>query len=144
MGQIFKSISEQQTADIAAQIAKSAKGGDVYLLDAPMGAGKTAFARGFIRALCGVGIDVPSPTYTLVQTYELGNKTLFHYDLYRLKSHQEIFDIGWEDSVGQPNSICLIEWPGRAGGFLPRRAKHIDIRIMAGENMRQIEVRDAD
>lgn len=139
MGQIFKSISEQQTADIAAQIAKSAKGGDVYLLDAPMGAGKTAFARGFIRALCGTDTDVPSPTYTLVQTYECQAKTVFHYDLYRLKSPEEIFEIGWEDSVGAPESICLIEWPERAGDYTPRRAKQIYIRI-TGDETREIEV----
>lgn len=60
----------KQTLELAAKIAASAQAGTVFLLDAPMGAGKSAFARGFIRTLCGVNTDVPSPTYTLAQTYE--------------------------------------------------------------------------
>ncbi len=138
--EIFETRNEQETIAAAARLATSAKAGDVFLLDAPMGAGKSVFARGFIRALCGQDKDVPSPTFTLVQTYECDTAQLWHFDLYRLETPDEVLNIGWDDALSG-DAICLIEWPQKAGEYLPPHAQHISIEI-TGENARRICVDD--
>ncbi len=129
-------ISESQTKEIAAALARSAKAGDVYLLHGPLGAGKSTFARAFIRALCGEDTDVPSPTFTLVQTYENSAVTIWHFDLYRLKDPGEIFEIGFEDAL---SGITLVEWPERLGTLTPAKARHIRITPLEGTE-RRIEI----
>lgn len=137
---IFETRNEQETIAVAARLAACAKAGDVFLLDAPMGAGKSVFARGFIRALCGQDTDVPSPTFTLVQSYECNTAQLWHFDLYRLETPDEVLNIGWDDALSG-DAICLIEWPQKAGEYLPPHARHILIEI-TGENARRICVDD--
>lgn len=137
---IFETRNEQETIAVAARLAACAKAGDVFLLDAPMGAGKSVFARGFIRALCGQDTDVPSPTFTLVQSYECDTAQLWHFDLYRLETPDEVLNIGWDDALSG-DAICLIEWPQKAGEYLPPHARHILIEI-TGENARRICVDD--
>ena len=108
---------ETATAAFAARIAALAEIGDVIALKGDLGAGKTTFARAFIRA-CGGMEEVPSPTFTLVQIYDLATAAIWHFDLYRLKSPDEAWELGIEDAFG--GGISLIEWPEQLGHLLPR------------------------
>jgi tRNA threonylcarbamoyladenosine biosynthesis protein TsaE len=130
----FISDSEEQTGEIAAALAAEAARGDVYLLEGTLGAGKSVFARAFVRALCGADTDVPSPTFTLVQTYDSAKGTLWHFDLYRLNDPEEIYDIGWEEALS--GGILLVEWPQRLGSFIPHRSKRISIEAIDADSRR--------
>ena len=109
---------EQATARFAIDIAATLEPGDLVTLSGDLGAGKTTFARALIRYLAGNDtIEVPSPTFTLLQSYELPRFTLVHADLYRLSGAAELAELGFDDMpVG---TIVLLEWPDRAAGFLP-------------------------
>src|SRR6266700_1981101 len=109
---------EAATAALAARIASLARPGDVIALKGELGAGKTSFARAFIRARNGREA-VPSPTFTLVQTYELPGGAVWHFDLYRLHSPEEAWELGIEEAFHA--GIALIEWPERLGSLLPGR-----------------------
>ena len=130
---IFETASETETVALASKLASLANTHDVFLLEGPLGAGKSVFARGFIRTLCG-DIEVPSPTFTLVQTYESEKGPLWHFDLYRLEHPDEIYEIGWEDALS--SGIILLEWPQRLGMHMPPHAKRIRIETLAGESRR--------
>ena len=112
-------------------LARHLHAGDVVALAGDLGAGKSVLARAVITCLCPDEDDIPSPTFTLVQTYEppCGN-TVMHFDLYRLEMPEEAFDLGIEDAF--IDAICLIEWPQRLGPFLPRTALSIELSV-AGE-----------
>lgn len=99
--------------------------GDVVCLSGNLGAGKTTLARGAIAAWTGRDEEAPSPTYTLVQTYEGGKGELWHVDLYRLKQPDDAWELGLEDAFAE--AACLIEWPERLGGRLPRN--RLDIAL---------------
>lgn len=131
---IHKTQSELETAALAAKIAASAQNGDVFLLSGTLGAGKSVFARAFVQTLCGQDTDVPSPTFTLVQTYESGKGPLWHFDLYRLKDPDEIYEIGWEDAMA--DGIALVEWPERLGTHAPKNATRILIETLDAESRR--------
>lgn len=105
--------TEDMTAALARMLAATARPGDTILLDGPVGAGKTHFARAFIRARQGdAAEDVPSPTFTLVQTYDDPTGTeIWHADLYRLTDPSELAELGLDDAL--TDAICLIEWPDR-------------------------------
>ena len=91
------------------------------------------FARAAIRALCGdPGLDVPSPTFTLVQVYDAPIAPLWHFDLYRLKEPAEIYELGWEDCLA--GGIAIVEWPDRIEALLP--ARRIDVAIDGGAGRR--------
>jgi len=109
---------EKATGALAARLAGLARPGDVIALSGELGAGKTSFARAFIRARGG-GEGVPSPTFTLVQTYELADGAVWHFDLYRLRAAEEAWELGIEDAFR--DGISLIEWPERLGSLLPAR-----------------------
>jgi len=113
---------ENATAAIAARLAALAMPGDVIALKGELGAGKTSFARAFIRARGG-GETVPSPTFTLVQVYELSGGAVWHFDLYRLRTPEEAWELGIEDAFR--DGISLIEWPERLGALLPARRLEI-------------------
>lgn len=130
---VFTVTSEHETTALAARLAASSKAGDVFLLEGPLGAGKSVFARAFIRSLCGEETDVPSPTFTLVQTYDAPGAVLWHFDLYRLENAEEIYEIGWEDAL---SGIILLEWPQRLGDYAPRHARRITIETLGGESRR--------
>ena len=100
-----------------AKLAKSTQAGDVIFLQGELGAGKTTLTRGFLRALGYKGI-VKSPTYTLLETFQLPDILLYHFDLYRLIRPEDIKEIGLSDYLTE-DAICLIEWPEKAEGFLP-------------------------
>ena len=99
----------EDTIRLAQQVAKAARVGDVIALKGDLGAGKTAFARAFIQYLAAKEIEVPSPTFTLVQIYELPKVTIYHFDLYRLSSPDELLELGLEEAFAE--GITLIEWP---------------------------------
>ncbi len=104
------------TEALAAIIAPHLRQGDVVALTGNLGVGKTAFARALLQSM-GVNGDVPSPTFTLVQTYEIMGLSVSHYDLYRLKSMNELDELGWDDALA--DGVTLVEWPERAEGRLP-------------------------
>jgi tRNA threonylcarbamoyladenosine biosynthesis protein TsaE len=103
--------SEDDTAQFASRVATRTQGGDVITLSGPLGVGKSAFARGFIRAL-GHGSDVPSPTFAIVQPYEDLQPPVWHVDLYRIEDPVEIEQLGLDAAM---DAVLLVEWPERAG-----------------------------
>ena len=119
---------EAATAAFAARISILAATGDIIALKGDLGAGKTSFARAFIRARGGIE-EVPSPTFTLVQVYELGAAAIWHFDLYRINSPEEAWELGIEDAFVE--GISLIEWPEHLGPLLPRR--RLEIEFLFGE-----------
>jgi tRNA threonylcarbamoyladenosine biosynthesis protein TsaE len=125
---------EKATAALAARIAAPARAGDVIALEGELGAGKTSFARAFIRARGGGG-TVPSPTFTLVQVYETGDVPIWHFDLYRLRDPEEAWELGIEDAFR--DGISLIEWPERLGSLLPARRLRISLSDAGPPNARR-------
>jgi tRNA threonylcarbamoyladenosine biosynthesis protein TsaE len=119
---------EAATAAFAARISILAATGDIIALKGDLGAGKTSFARAFIRARGGIE-EVPSPTFTLVQVYELGAAAIWHFDLYRINSPEEAWELGIEDAFVE--GISLIEWPEHLGPLLPRR--RLEIEFLFGD-----------
>jgi tRNA threonylcarbamoyladenosine biosynthesis protein TsaE len=114
--------------DETATAALAARLGDVLALRGDLGTGKTAFARAFIHALGG-SEEVPSPTFTLVQSYALKAATVWHFDLYRLQSPEEAWELGIEEAFS--TGVALIEWPERLGPLLPEH--RLDITLAFGE-----------
>ena len=119
---------EEATAELAAEIASLAEDGDVIALSGELGTGKTTFARAFLREW-GVQEEIPSPTFTLVQTYELEAGTIWHFDLYRLEKPDDALELDIEDAFTE--GISLIEWPERLGAYLPW--ERLDLRFVIGE-----------
>src|SRR5688500_9953255 len=118
--------NEAQTAALAARLAARLGPGDAILLSGPVGAGKSAFARALIRArLRDPRAEVPSPTFTLVQTYGEGPDTLWHADLYRLSHPDEVAELGLLAAFEE--AICLIEWPDRLGPLAPASGLRLDL-----------------
>lgn len=134
----YISASEDDTARLAQQCAADLKPGDILCLYGDLGMGKSVFARALIRHLAGdPALEVPSPTFTLVQTYDTPRAPLWHFDLYRLKDPEEVYELGWEEALGE--AICLIEWPERLGPLLP--ATRIDIHLsLLPDGSRQLQV----
>src|SRR6201998_4230898 len=118
--------NEQATLRFAADIASALEPGDLVTLSGDLGAGKTTFARALIRHLArDPAIEVPSPSFTLIQTYDLERFTVVHADLYRVSGSSELAELGFEDLPA--GAVTLLEWPDRAAGFLP--PDRLDITI---------------
>lgn len=103
----FISHSQQDTEEVGRKLAKALPGGSVVAMYGDLGAGKTAFVRGMAKGM-GLSCRVSSPTFTIVNEY-LGERELIHFDMYRLSSADELFDIGWEDYLNR-GAVCAVEW----------------------------------
>jgi tRNA threonylcarbamoyladenosine biosynthesis protein TsaE len=125
---------EAATVALARRIAGVAKAGDVIALAGDLGVGKTAFARAFVDALTGEREEVPSPTFTLVQTYESKAGAIWHFDLYRLERPDEAYELGLEEALCE--GISLIEWPDRAAILLPEERLDLTLTFAADPNAR--------
>ena len=120
----FLSHSTQETEAIGEELAQKLRGGDVLAFTGSLGMGKTAFTRGLARGL-GCRGRVTSPTFTIVNEYE-GRTPLFHFDMYRLGSSDELFDIGWDDYLAR-GGVCAVEWSERVSAALPEDTIFVDI-----------------
>ncbi len=132
--------SPEETEALGEKLGRLLAGGEVLAYTGDLGAGKTAFTRGLARGL-GITQRVTSPTFTIVNEYEGGRLPLFHFDLYRLNSGDELFDIGWEDYL-ERNGVCAVEWSERAQDALEDPIL-IDIRRGETDNQRVITIQDA-
>ena len=132
------SHSPEETEDIGARLAETLKPGAVVAFTGDLGAGKTAFTRGLARGL-GIPDRVTSPTFTIVNEYEGGRLPLFHFDMYRLGSADELFDIGWEDYLAR-GGVCAVEWSENIAEALEPGTVRVDIRRGASDSQRVITV----
>ena len=128
----YISKSEQETTKIAGEIAHQVSAGTVIALYGTLGVGKSAFSRGFIKSLCPLVEDVPSPTFTLLQTYEAKDFEIYHFDMYRLKTPEEAYELGIEDAF--IDGVSLIEWPEKIGSLLPKNAMRISFEIQEDQS----------
>jgi tRNA threonylcarbamoyladenosine biosynthesis protein TsaE len=127
---VIELADERATARLAARVAGAARAGDTIALAGPLGSGKTTFARAFIRALGNDDEEVPSPTFTLVETYRFaGRPPVWHFDLYRLEAPDDVYELGIEEAWAE--GISLIEWPERVAALLP--AGRLDIALAPGD-----------
>lgn len=134
--------SLKQMAALGAQVGSLLQMHDVILLKGDLGTGKSTFARALIQALCGKNIEVPSPTFTLVQTYDAPAFSLWHFDLYRLKEPEEAYELGLEEAYER--GVSLIEWPERLGAFLPQEYLEIEFAYGIDETERILTFRGWD
>jgi tRNA threonylcarbamoyladenosine biosynthesis protein TsaE len=136
---IFQSQSAAQTERIAADLAEKLGGGECIALYGEMGAGKTQFVRGLVRALGGSPSAVSSPTFVLLNIYDSGRLKVFHLDAYRISGAEDFEAIGFEELLEQ-RGIVVVEWAQRVEQLLP--SHRIDVRlIVSGKTSRQIDVR---
>ncbi|QFT64863.1 tRNA (adenosine(37)-N6)-threonylcarbamoyltransferase complex ATPase subunit type 1 TsaE [Roseivivax sp. THAF30] len=129
--------SPDETASLAQRIAPVLRPGDTILLSGGIGAGKTHFARSLIQKRLAVPEDVPSPTFTLVQTYETGTGEIWHADLYRLDGPQSIDELGLAEAFD--TAICLVEWPDRLGDLAPEQALFVAFESGPVDEARSLE-----
>jgi tRNA threonylcarbamoyladenosine biosynthesis protein TsaE len=119
------------TRALGRRLASVARTGDCILLEGGLGAGKTELARSFLREAAGdPAMEVPSPSFTLVQIYDTRIGTVFHYDLWRLDGSDSLAELDWEDAL---DSIVLVEWPERLGALRPDGALTVSLRFGEGE-----------
>ena len=136
----FLTHSPEETELLGETLAKKLMGGEILAYRGDLGAGKTAFTRGLARGL-GISDRVTSPTYTIVNEYEGGRLPLFHFDMYRLDSADELFDIGWEDYLLR-GGVCAVEWSENVPEAM-EDAITVEIRKIS-ENDRQILIEGGD
>jgi len=127
---------EDAMTAFGARIAKTTEGHGLIFLEGDLGAGKTTLSRGIIRGLGHVGA-VKSPTFTLVEPYEIGTIRAFHFDLYRLVDPEELEYLGIRDYF-EDDALCLIEWPGNGAGFLPK--PDLTITISPQDSGRSLQI----
>lgn len=129
----YITASPEETEALGKRFAETLLPGDVIAFYGDLGAGKTAFTRGIADGL-GISDRVTSPTYTIVNEYLSGRLPLFHFDLYRLSSSDDLFDIGWEDYL-ERGGVCAVEWSERAPDAL-EQAIRVDIRRIDDQKRR--------
>jgi|688.fasta_scaffold1056361_2 tRNA threonylcarbamoyladenosine biosynthesis protein TsaE len=131
---------EADTADLAVRLGRLIRPGDVIALRGDLGTGKTTLARALIRSRLGPGTEVPSPTFTLVQTYPDPVCPIWHFDLYRLEDPGEMRELGLEEAV---DGLALIEWPERLGRYLPSQRLEVRLSVSgAGRIARLVDFED--
>lgn len=133
----YISKSENDTFEIAKKFAFNLVAGDIVLLQGDLGAGKTVFVKGIVKTLGGNKDLVTSPTFTIVNDYQTKNGTIYHFDLYRIKSEEELYNIGIEEYL-YSDAISFVEWPERAPDLFGKTCKKIII-TKVDENTRKIE-----
>ncbi len=125
------------TGHFAARVASRTRPGDAILLSGSLGSGKTAFARAFLRtAANNPTLEVPSPSFTLIQTYDTEKGAVHHYDLWRLDGPSALGELGWDDAR---EDIVLVEWPERLGPLTPPDALHLTFELAEG-NARVVQI----
>lgn len=138
-------IGEEGTREVARALAQIVVPADCIALHGDLGAGKTCFAEAFIRQLHGGDVGVISPTYTLLQTYDVSllgaPATVWHYDLYRLESPEELHELALDEALEE--GISLIEWPEIASALLPAHCIHVTIEFAESADNRNISVRSS-
>ena len=134
----YRTASEAETEALGEALGRTLSPGAVVAFTGDLGAGKTAFTRGIARGL-GIGDRVTSPTFAIVNEYEGGRLPLFHFDMYRLTSSDELFDIGWEDYLAR-GGVCAVEWSENVADALERDTVRGDIRRGGEESRRVISV----
>lgn len=134
------SRTTEETTEFGKKLASQLKGGDILLLEGELGAGKTTLVKGLAVGL-GIQNEITSPTFTLMNIYPVNSdkiKTLVHIDTYRLKDKEELIEIGAEDYLGQPSTLCIVEWPEKIAGLLKDK-KTITVTIEhSADNQRKI------
>ena len=134
----FITHSRAETEALGARLANALDGGQVVAFTGDLGAGKTAFVSGMARSL-GVEERVTSPTFTIVNEYEGGRLPLFHFDMYRLGSADELFHIGWEDYLAR-GGICAVEWSENVAEAIEPDAVRVSIVRGDGDSDRMITI----
>lgn len=135
----FTTHSAAETEALGERLAARLTGGEVIAYTGDLGAGKTAFTRGLARGL-GITDRVTSPTFTIVNEYEGGRMPLFHFDMYRLSSSDELYDIGWEDYLAR-GGVCAVEWSEIVSDALEENELiRVDIKNECGNDDRTITV----
>ena len=133
----IESQSAQETAEFGRRLAGVLQPGDVIALTGELGTGKTCLTKGIALGL-GITQEVTSPTFTLIHEYRGGRLLLYHVDLYRLNSAEEVLGIGIEDYL-RPEGVTVIEWAEKVEALLPANARRIRLEV-TGESSRRIEV----
>jgi tRNA threonylcarbamoyladenosine biosynthesis protein TsaE len=124
------------TETLAASVAALVRQGDVILLEGELGAGKTVFARAFLRAATGdPALEVPSPTFTLVQSYDTPIGVVHHFDLWRLEGPCGLVELGWDDARVD---VVLVEWPDRLGSLRPDAALTVALHVTGADSRRGV------
>ena len=123
---IYETNGAEETFEVGMRLAKEAKAGDIYCLDGDLGTGKTVFSQGFAAGL-GIKEAVNSPTFTIVCEYEEGRLPLYHFDVYRIGSSDEMYDIGYEEYING-EGVCIIEWANLIEDILPDEYLHIELK----------------
>ena len=129
--------SEAETIQEGVTVGRKLESGMIVALYGGLGAGKTAFTRGIALGL-GINARISSPTFTIVNEYD-GTIPLFHFDMYRLESENELFDIGWDDYI-ERDGVCVVEWSEKAIGAIPPDAVKIKLENL-GDDKRRLEIR---
>ena len=128
--------NQEEMKNFASKLAKVAKSGDIITLSGDLGVGKTSFSQFFIRSLTDEDIEVTSPTFNLLHVYSLKILQIWHFDLYRLKNKQEIYELGIEDAFD--NGVSLIEWPEIIKDSLPKNRLDLDLSFSKVDDARII------
>lgn len=134
----YRSDSVRETEQVGEELAARLTPGAVLAFTGDLGAGKTAFVRGLAQGL-GISERVTSPTFTIVNEYEGGRLPLFHFDMYRLGSSDELFDIGWEDYLAR-GGVCAVEWSENVADALAGGCIRVDIRRGEADTQRVITI----
>lgn len=133
----------EETTEFGKNLAAQLKGGDILLLQGELGAGKTTLVKGLADGL-NIKHEITSPTFTLMNTYPVNSdkiKTLVHIDTYRLKDEEELIEIGVEDYLAKPDTLCIIEWPEKIAGLLKDKKTIAITTEHAENNQRKIKTK---